>query len=156
MTPGVTEVLSYRCNGCQHAYETRAEAERCAARGLERLTLAVGDVVTCGAGFGWFDGDVAWVSNPAAAKKAAHGNCFGDCCTYAFYYVVTAIVRDPDDGHRERYYVETRAMSAGTRYRGGYTYVRGHKTPKLVSRVPAIHTTDAALALRGRRIERLL
>jgi len=144
----------YLCGVCETEYPTLAEAEECEAR-AKRMSprFKVGDVVTGRSGFGWFNGDPAWISNPEVAaggkpepggvstkgSQPGHGNCFGDCCTYSFFYVVTAIDEDTHQTslpHRVRYHVATKAMSGTEGYRNGYTFDDGHVTLTKVSNPP--------------------
>lgn len=156
----VQTVKTYRCAICLEVYPTRAEAEKCEARGLPKFSWAVGDIVTARYGFGWFDGDTRWVINPKVDPKSRipeHGNCFGPCCTWGFYYVVTEMDTDPDDRHRSRYHLFTGAMSGKSGYDQGYTYDEGHHLLKLVPRPdrPRSVILDSRKFL-GRKADRLL
>jgi hypothetical protein len=126
--------LYFACDICDAEYDNEAGALACEARGKPNLIVAVGDIVFGSAGFGWFDGDKKWVSNPTVSLKRkcpkGDGNCFDDCCTYRFYYVVSAIDVDPEDSHRPRYHLITGAMLKD--YRVGYTFNTGHVTPRKV------------------------
>lgn len=145
----------YRCDICAKEYREHRAALRCEQRGMLPCRLKVGDIVFAGAGFGWFDGDKRWVSNPNARRdrNPKHGNCFGPCCTYQFYYVVTAIDRDPKDGHRHRYHVATGAMRGG--YYGGHTFETGHEHAVLAS-CPPTYVKRAGKKLIGETFDRLL
>lgn len=123
---------TYYCEICNRGYGDAAAATTCEAKGREKVRAKVGDIVTGNAGFGWFDGDPKWISNPHVGtckpgglstygSKPGHGNCFGDCCTYSFYYVITKIDGDPQDGHTARVHVATKAMSGTQGYRVGWT-----------------------------------
>jgi hypothetical protein len=153
----------YQCELCGEQYDTEGDAFSCEKRGLEKAITKVGDIVTCQSGFGWFDGDPEWISNPEVAmdgvprpggvsigtRNPKHGNCFGKCCTYQFYYVVSAI--DYEE-HRVRYHVVTKAMSGAQGYRSGYTYNDGHCRPVVVKSPPALAVDDVI----GHKAESLL
>lgn len=125
----------YICEGCGEKYNNPDEARACEARDPGKRLAEVGDIVTARAGFGWFDGDERWVIQPTAGLSAYREgrcplkdtNCFSPCCTYSFYYVVTAI---DVAMHRLRYHLVTRAMKGG--HRRGYTFNVHHCTPKRV------------------------
>lgn len=123
----------YECPICKKGYNNRREAESCLKEGFNPK-FKVGDIVFTKAGFGWFDGDEKWISNPDARKKKKHDGCHSDCCTFKFYYVISHIDADPDDLHRVRYHVFTDAMKGC--YRDGYTFDVGHYTPELVENPP--------------------
>lgn len=144
----------FTCEICNTGYDTESQALECEAKGREKVNVEVGDVVLGGAGFGWFDGDPKWIANPQVgtcvpggvstyAKNPKHGNCFGACCTYQFYYVVTKIDGDPRDGHRARVHVATKAMCGAQGYRGGWTG-RDHIHMKLAKNVPPEVLADTA------------
>ena len=144
----------YYCELCGRGYEDADAANACEAKGRETVNAKVGDIVVGRAGFGWFDGDPKWISNPEVGtcepgglstygSKPGHGNCFGNCCTYSFYYVVTKIDGDARDGHRARVHCFTKAMSCAEGYRGGYTG-RGHVHMKRAKNVPPEVLADAA------------
>ncbi len=112
--------ILYQCEGCEEQYASEAECRRCETQ-KDEVRFAVGDIVLGRYGFGWFDGDRDWVSNPElllpGLKEArpkhcprGDGNCFGKCCTLGFYYVVSAI--DTYE-HRTRYHLRTGAMRSG-------------------------------------------
>ncbi len=140
--------IEYICEGCGEGYADINRAIACEATESTEPTCGVGDIVLAKGGFGWFDGDRRWVSNlsvrgeiagagdgskvvqiAAASPKCpnGNGNCFSDCCTYFFYYVVTHIDKHE---HRTRYHLMTRAMQKG--YRAGYTYNETHIRPEKV------------------------
>lgn len=128
-------ITLYMCEGCGRQYNQREDALLCESNKPEP-TVAVGDIVLCRAGFGWYGGDKAWISNPEHTPCRNPGiNCFGTCCTYSFYYVVTAIDRH---NHRVRYHLATLAMSETSGYRYGYTYDQHHCAPEKVENPPAI------------------
>src|SRR5690348_18164745 len=109
------KIEAYECSICKHEYQTFIEAYNCEQRGFAP-SFKIGDIVTRGAGFGWFNGDRRWIANPKVrpfSRKCPNGsgNCFDECCTYKFYYVVTFVDGDERDGHRPRYHVWTGAMT---------------------------------------------
>ncbi|KKM05074.1 hypothetical protein LCGC14_1757750 [marine sediment metagenome] len=138
----------YGCEVCGNEYRSAAEALECEA--TEETPLAeVGDIVFAKAGYGWYDGLKSWVSNahlpPAAQGRRAnpeHGNCFADCCTYRFYYVVTKIDTDDRDygqigeKHRVRYHLFTLAMTGKQGHRNGFTFAEQHIPPEKVENPP--------------------
>ncbi len=138
------KIVRYACSICKTEYETNREAVTCEAKGLDAPVAKVGDIVFVRAGFGWFDGDKRWVSNRNVLEKVPkpnpHGNCFGECCTFQFYYVVTAI---DNDGHRRRYHIMTKAMSGKQGHRGGYTFGSHHVTMRVVKKPPLFVTKDS-------------
>lgn len=146
------------CEGCGEEYEELAKAQRCEARDPGRQLVEVGDIVLVKAGFGWFDGDTRWVIQPTVGLFAYREgrcprndtNCFGECCTYSFYYVVTAI--DIVE-HRLRYHLATRAMRAGPRH--GYTFNKHHYTPVKVE-LPSDFLVRSGRGLIGQRARGLL
>lgn len=133
-------VTQYQCEVCHRLYDNEALATRCESN-IDIPKFQVGDIVTARAGFGWYDGDLAWIGNPDADTQRirnSHGNCFGDCCTYSFYYVITSIDRSPEQLHRMRYHLETLAMSGKMGYRRGYTFNSGHCSIVKVQAPPSI------------------
>lgn len=150
-------VTQYVCEICGEKYRTEKGALECEAQGSPAApAFQVGDIVTCGAGFGWFDGDPKWITNPALIEAYKHGkpwpcpngdgNCFSPCCTLQFYYVVTAVEGEGGhEGHRVRYHVCTLAMKES--YRGGYTYDKHHITPVKVADPPeyVVRTSKSVL-----------
>lgn len=124
----------YICEGCGRKFNQSEDAALCEGRTSEP-TVKVGDIVLARSGFGWYGGDVAWISNPKHTPCKSPGtNCFDTCCTYSFYYVVTAI---DYESHRVRYHLATMAMSEENDYRYGYTYDQHHCTPEKVENPPA-------------------
>ena len=152
----------YSCEICGSGFDTADAAQACEAQGVDAPVVGVGDIVFLRAGYGWYDGDPAWVSNPGVKpwsrkNKCPNGysNCFSECCTYRFYYVVTAI--DTADkhyespGHRTRYHVETLAMTGKQGHRGpGYTFNEDHIKPVLVLDPPP-EVVEQGRALIGHR-----
>jgi len=134
--PEVRVTKRWVCPICENEDRTREEAARCTAKGKEKPIVKVGDIVLTRAGFGWFDGSRDWVKNPDVEKHPEHGNCFGECCTHTFYYVVTAIDDYEGDSHRIRYHLLTAAMSGKQGYRQGWTTVDGHYKPRRVKDPP--------------------
>jgi hypothetical protein len=156
-------ITLYVCDICEQEYQTEEDAKKCESRGRERELVAVGDIVRAKGGFGWFNGDRAWVMNYDALDGKSRSkpcpnrdtNCFGHCCTFTFYYVVTAIDRDEKDPHRNRYHLETKAMTGSEGYRAGYTYNEGHFIPIRIPRPPAA-VESSAKALIGNKAKHLL
>jgi hypothetical protein len=162
-------VTTYVCDICGHEFGDEATAVACEGRGRERAIVKVGDIVVGNrAGFGWFDGDVSWIANPQVARDGVpvpgsvstkrnpkHGNCYGACCTYQFYYVVTAIDGDESDGHRVRYHLATKAMTGKEGYRSGYTFSDGHVRPRIVIDPPGA-VLDSSDDLIGQKADCLL
>lgn len=158
-------ITRYACEICGKEYDLEAAALACEARGKPTYRFAVGDVVLAGAGFGWFDGDRRWVENyrrlhaagiaPPSRGVGGHGNCFSSCCTYQFYYVVTALAVEDDDGHAPRYYVATKAMTGAQGYAGGWTTEETHVRLSKPIAIPEFVWRDSADLL-GQRIEALL
>lgn len=172
--------VTYQCGICEDEFKTPEEAQACEDKGRDKALVAVGDIVFCRSGFGWYSGEPKWVSNlevrphaPGTGENACHvqkprcpkrnGNCFEPCCTFQFYYVVTAIDYVDDFhydqvGHRIRYHVMTKAMTsvgANRGYSGGFTFNEGHCTPELVAKPPAAIVKDAQ-DLIGKKASHLL
>ncbi len=117
--------IQFICEGCDEGYDNFSESFKCETQDAGTPVAAVGDIVTTGDYFGWFDGDKRWVIPPTSGKLRSEradlmcpeggGNCFDSCCNYSFYYVVTAIdvVK-----HRVRYFLKTRAMTPPVRGTG--------------------------------------
>lgn len=160
----------YACESCGTEYRTRAEAAQCEARAAAiKPTVSVGDIVTARAGFGWYDGDRKWITNANKVDPQRHGNpgpfkrhecphgdgnCFSECCTFSFYYVVTHIDAEAES-HRPRYHLVTNAMTGKQGYHAGYTYDEDHVAPKLATRVPR-HVRLTSRALIGEKATSLL
>lgn len=130
-------ITTFECQICGAEFATENEAILCEQQEFAPKFKA-GDIVTVGKGFGWYDGDKLWVSNPNIELRPdvcpnRHGNCFNECCTYQFYYVVTYVDCEQRTSHRPRYHLATGAMSGKQGYRYGYTYDWGHIPPKLVA-----------------------
>lgn len=111
--------MHFICDKCQCVYDTFAKAERCETMKPKGLpAFQVGDIVTYRAGFGWYDGDRRWISNPDVdpARPTCPHNCFDVCCTWSFYYVITAIETDHD---AYLYHLMTGAMQGPDGYSTG-------------------------------------
>jgi hypothetical protein len=151
-------ITLYACDICGSEYEKEEDAKTCEARGQDVERYQVGDVVVFDQyRFGWYDGERAWIENFDDVVETSH-TCetrFCRKCCYRFYYIVTAIDRDPRDGHRVRYHLETKAMKTSTGYSNGYTFNVGHFTPKKVPRPPAA-VASSGRALVGRTSKHLL
>ena len=143
----------YACDWCNAEYKTKAETAACEADPGKQLT-EVGDIVFNGSGFCWYDGDAGWISNPDIRLRGkcpkGDSNCFGACCTYQFFYVVTAIDREPrplgwmEPRHPWSYHLVTLAMSGAQGHRGGYVY----SIRKAVG-VPPAHVTTTSKDVLG-------
>jgi hypothetical protein len=135
---------TYQCETCGNTSSNKSQVLACESIPLETPIFEVGEIVFVKNGFGWFDGEPAWISNFKAVQEnrtaQSHGNCFQSCCTYRFYYVITAIEQD---GHRLKYYVVTNAMTGTQGHRGGYTYTKGHITPQRAGIAPPLVTQQA-------------
>jgi hypothetical protein len=95
-------ITKYLCEFCGTEHQEEADAIACEARGFP-TTVMVGDIVTCYKCYSWYNGDPVWISNFEKIRDLwavtgsrpvchnDHGNCFGDCCNFLFYYVVTNI-----------------------------------------------------------------
>lgn len=166
-------ITLYVCEGCHSRYETEEKARACEARGFEPK-FEVGDIVLAQAGFGWFDGDPAWIENfdrigrkrspfDKPRENADHGNCFDACCTYRFFYVVTAVDHSTHDysfdgapaWHRPRYHLATLAMTGKSGYGIGYTFDEHHKTPRKVENPPD-YVVETSKRLLGKKAPTLL
>lgn len=140
-----TKITRYRCDICKREYPTLAEAEKCEAVKVEP-EFSPGDIVFSKGGFGWYDGSKDWVSNPDVATRRGkcpngNGNCFEPCCTYLFYYAVTAVGVYKWAGqieHRAQYHVRTLAMTVKSGHGGGYTNAETHIGLTLVPDPPEI------------------
>jgi len=157
--------ILYQCEICKELYDTKHEAILCEEKKFEP-TVKVGDIVFARAGFGWFDGDERWIinfkklgmyTNPGfmPGKTKNHGNCFGPCCTYLPYYVVTAITHDKRDPHEVYYHLATKFMTGKQGYQGGYTHDEGHWKP-MVIRVPPPFIVKDSKSLIGMEFDWLL
>lgn len=172
--------VAWECEVCTTRYATPELATACEAQTRDQPQFQPGDVVTVGKCWGWFDGDPHWVANlkrvdphgtGKTRKQRAHAcphgdrNCFGDCCNYSFYYVVTAVDREPArsayrpethiNEHRWRYHLLTGGRKHGDAPATGFTFDHGHWAPERVARVPK-HIRVAIPGLIGRRTDRLL
>src|SRR5215472_17733973 len=111
-------VTRYECETCEREYETALEAINCEARGFTPK-FKVGDIVSLYHNYGWFNGQAEWIVNKTPEVESRlmrrgvcpnrNSNCFGDCCNYTFYWVITFIDHDEreEDCHRPRYHVQT-------------------------------------------------
>jgi len=167
------QLQTFQCEICKEVYDAAADAQRCEAQGRDEQYLKVGDIVLARSGFGWFDGDENWVENYAAISDGGkysdrqrlmqehpdHGNCFSACCTFQFFYVVTAIDNwgtcKKTRTHQRRYHLFTEAMTVEQGYRSGVTFREGHHTPILAEYVPA-SVREAAAKLVGQTADCLL
>lgn len=156
----------YKCEVCRKVYTKPKLAEACEAQVVQPLWQPE-QIVTCSPCYGWYDGDPAWISNMATKGRGCEypgSNCFGPCCNYLFYWVITAITISQDDlyafshplnkivEHSWLYHLATRAIVHAHGYSGGWTRPDGHFTPSLVSSPPQLDTTG----LIGREFKHLL
>jgi hypothetical protein len=149
-------ITEYECDICATRFAFQSAAEKCEARGLDKKLANVGDIVTVTAGYGWYDGDRGWVTNPnielRPKRPASHDqNCFDRCCTYEFFYVVTAI---DAENHRRHYHLVTLAMSGRQGHRSGWTSM-GHYRPKIVMDPPD-YVIETSKSVIGETAENLL
>jgi hypothetical protein len=135
---GVYRRDAFICLFCGTQYWTKKEADKCAAHGF-KPTLKVGDIVTPGPHYGWYNGDEKWLTGEMEIDRGTR--------LLGFYYVVTHIDSDdfnrslePAALHRPRYHAFTRALivdgdhfsyAEGERDDsdfavGGYTFDSGH------------------------------
>jgi len=139
-------ITEYQCEICGHRYPTETGAKNC-----ERLPFKpqfnIGQIVSISKEFGWFDGDRKWVEKFTAALYAAK--------KLRFYYVITYIDRDPQNLHRVRYHIATKAMSGKQGYRIGCTFDRGHLTPTVVKN-PPIYVVKTSGDLLGEKADFLI
>lgn len=171
--------VHWECETCKQFYDNEQAALDCECWHREEEgppSVKPGDIVLAHAGFGCYDGERAWVANArrvdprrsghpskwhGAKCKTGSSNCFGPCCTFEFYYVVTAVDRDEpphyvqhEPAHRRwRYHLVTLAMKGG--YRTGWTYDEGHHKPRLVKRPPLLVRRQGAVLV-GEHALRLL
>lgn len=61
----------YMCELCRTRYEVAADALACEAQGYP-TGIKVGDVITKHDGYGWYNGDSAWVLTKIAPESTAH------------------------------------------------------------------------------------
>jgi hypothetical protein len=150
----IIRIEDYKCPICHRIYKSMGDAMDCFEIGIDHPIVEVGDIVFLRSGFGWFDGDKRWVSNPKVLEKHKgvpyekrhkdrRTNCFDSCCTFQFYHVVTAIDYDPRDSHRTRYHIATKAMKKGNAYRYGFTFNQGHIRPSKVRNPPKFVVKDS-------------
>lgn len=147
----VERVTRWRCTGCGKEYDTRAAAQACASQGRYPARFQPGDVVICRRhGYGWHDGDPAWVAE-VSPDAGLHG-----APAFTFYYVVGAVTwPDPHgtDRPRPRYHLFTRAMTPDSGHAEGWTVDEGHIPAELVADPPCLPGAEAFL---GRRTDTLL
>ncbi len=152
----VIEEITYVCPLCKTNYSTNIEAKKCLDKGFSP-TCKVGDVVFAKSGYSWFDDDVKWVSNPNVKRIADHGNCFGECCTMQFYYVITKIDMESGSSHRPRYHLFTKAMTGkdgNVGHRCGFVF--GTHFPPQVIKKPPRYVEEDSRKLLGKAAEWLL
>ena len=151
-------IEKYQCEICGTIHDLRSDAVACEQQGpYDAGGVEIGDIVFLAAGYGWFDGDKRWINNPDVTGHIVghatqscpngYGNCFNECCTYKFYYVVTAI--DQDEGiwhrqdHRARIHCATGAMTVKSGHHCGFTFVSTHITPRKIENPPEFVVKDS-------------
>lgn len=133
--------MKFVCEKCRGTYDTFAEAERCETMKPRRPPRhQVGDIVTYQAGYHWYDGDPRWVINPDVdpKKRTCQHNCFDLCCTWGFFYVITAI---ETDHNRYLYHLVTSAMTGASGH--ARTLVTSPTDLKKVEDPPAFVVEDS-------------
>lgn len=114
----------YLCRVCGKGHFLKREAQACEAS-TEKPRAKVGDLVLIQKGFGWYDGDPAWV--------VEHGGYeFHGQKTHAFWYIVTSLqpvhrarplIGEPDC-HVPVYHLWTGALQR--QETSGWTRVKTH------------------------------
>lgn len=110
-------LILWECPICKTKHESKGDAQTCIDRGFNHV-VQVGDIVLLGYKkpiyqYGWMDGDEDWVYDKYENDGMPSG------FKYAFYYVVTKIDKDPQDLHRPRIHLCTKALA---KQGDGYTY----------------------------------
>lgn len=159
--PARFQITAYKCPTCGHLYETQEAVEYCYNSTGEQ-EFSVGDVVVIERGYGWYDGDPAWVLDREGYEF--HGEK-----TYRMYYVVTAVDLDlhPNSyqevgpckekvrGHRLRYHVASRAWNGKDGYYIGWNVTGGTHFHMMRTTLKAANLPGAE-ALLGRKTSHLL
>lgn len=137
-------LTKYECEICRKEYDSEQSALECEKREIRLSKFKVGDIVYVCAGFTWYD-DRRWVINPRVKLGGIkeHGNCSGKCCTYAFYYVVTAITHRSCERHRLAYHVSTNAITRNRGFEGGFVTIPGHRELELIKNPPKFIVKDS-------------
>jgi hypothetical protein len=157
----VEVITTFKCPICGTVYDKKEDAEKCLSKGTEKPIFRIGDIVTIGKDYGWFDGDERWVVEPEIAKDwiAKNRPMPNFKSIMHFYYVVSAIDVDDSDYaktiHRARYHLKTKAMTGEQGHIGGFTFGKGHYTPKKVENPPECVVKDSK-DLIGKKSEYLL
>lgn len=175
MTDGTMKIVRWGCRfkGCRREHESKRQAQACFDQGF-KPTFKVGDIVKTGGGHCWYDGSRKWIINPRVFGRQAtqpfqrgscpngNGNCFSECCTMVFYYVVTYIDSDRDcyddtGSHRPRYHLFTKAITGGNKKDavGGHTFDRDHVCPEKLGRIPKFILKDSK-GLIGKKADYLI
>jgi hypothetical protein len=126
----------------------------------EKPAAQVGDIVMIENGYGWFDGDEAWV-------YGRNGYKFHQKPTLQFWFVVTAITgyaghrshrpEGEPDLHRLSYHVQTLAIKNGqSGGMGGWTTMTRHIPFKTATRKPPEAVVEASRGMIGRTFNNLL
>ena len=95
----------WQCHQCHTIYPDYEEAKKCIAEGFHPVHK-VGDIVyERYPRYGWFEGDEVWIHSSVKDDRSH------DRKKYRFYFVITYIDGDEQDGHKPRYHVATRAQN---------------------------------------------
>lgn len=175
----IERVNLFLCGVCHQPYALEHTAKACAAQEND-IRLEVGDFVTLGFHYGWFNGDEAWVYQRRPKGPRDTATVTGEF--YAFYYAVTAITQKqsrqyepwkdgsyrvsfdpskPGPGHyyphQTVYHLVTKAMQGepGTVHGEGkpwrvWTVASGHLTPQKVE-TPALDVAGL-IGLQGKTL----
>lgn len=140
----VDVIRKYTCELCGKTYESRDRARECEQQGMPEQEFDVGDIVTVGDRYGWFDGDPAWVIDP---ESVANKNDPDDTTPAGegqtgFYWVVTAIDQ-PKGEHSWRYHLYTKAYDGQSGPKGGYTFINTHVPPERIDDPPETVVEDS-------------
>jgi len=150
----------YICPVCKTSYKSEATAVKCATRtDMLKPIAAVGEIVCMELGYGWTDGEPAWLIDNKGYK-------FHDKHTLRFWFVVTAITqrisheRDEiaDVGcHGIIYHVQTLAVKNGHPIgKSGWTTPDGHHGFKKIDIQPPAEVVEQSKALIGQVFGHLL
>lgn len=146
-------INKYACEICRTIYDKADDALECEKQGIPKPKAKVGDIVEFKYGFGWFNGNEKWVINPKVVRKKKHGNCFGKCCTFGFYYVVTYISGVVDERHNVKYYLATNAMSGKHGHHIGYELVNDSDSGFKIFKEPPKFVIEDSKNLIGKRVD---
>lgn len=150
----------YVCPICKTPYKSEATALKCATRSdLSKPIAAAGDIVCMELGYGWHDGNPAWLIDGKGYK-------FHDKHTLRFWFVVTAVTQrashEPDSRpdvtrHQIVYHVQTLAVKNGHAVGlCGWTTPDGHHGFKKIDVQPPAEVVGQSKVLVGQVFSRLL